>query len=1388
LTLHITPIEGGRALGDFRVQQLLPALQAVHDKINGIAARYVHLVATDEAPSAALRDRLAALLNYGEPYAGPFDGPLIVVTPRLGTVSPWASKATDIAHNCGLALHRVERIVEYRLSVKSTLLGKQPTLTKAQLMQVADLLHDRMLDSVMFDRASAFNLFASLPAAPMAHVDVLRGGKAALLAANTEFGLALADDEMDYLVQAFIQLQRNPTDVELMMFAQANSEHCRHKIFNAAFTIDGVAQPHSLFGMIRHTHQTNPQHMLVAYSDNASVMEGGVVERLSAPSSTEAGLVSYGKQSATQHILMKVETHNHPTAISPFPGAATGAGGEIRDEGATGRGSKPKAGLTGFSVSRINWGQIPINSPSDETQNNWNLTPIYGKPAHLASPLQIMIEGPLGGAAFNNEFGRPNLLGYFREYEQSLRYTVKDAAGSDQAQTEQRGYHKPIMLAGGLGVIDATQTHKVAFPAGTLLIQLGGPGMRIGMGGGAASSMTTGDNAAHLDFDSVQRGNPEIERRAQEVINQCWLMSEANPILAIHDVGAGGLSNAFPELTHDAGRGAVFDLRAVPLEESGLAPKEIWSNESQERYVLAIAHESLELFKALCERERCPFAVVGVATETRQLVVGEVDLPVPGPTPRQASTALSQGSAVATVNSVGVAVDMPMDVLLGKPPKMQRDVTTLQRTFAPVNLTGVALQQAVIDVLSHPTVASKRFLVTIGDRTVGGLTHRDQMVGPWQVPVADCAVTLADFKGFAGEVMAIGERTPLATVNAPASGRMAVAEAITNLLAAPIELDRVKLSANWMAACGEPGEDAALYRTVKTVALELCPALGISIPVGKDSLSMRTQWKDESGQAKKVTSPVSLIVSAFATLADVRGTLTPQLDATQDSALILVDLGHGKNRMGGGILAQTLGQMGDEVPDLDDPQDLVNLVNAVNTLRAQGRILAYHDRSDGGLFASACEMAFAGHVGVALNVDMLVTEGDGIADSRMDWGDAKNWASQVSGRRDELTLKALFSEELGVLLQVRSADRNAVMQVLRDHHLSQHSHVVGKTRPAASTITAGIGAVQVWRDAKSIFSATLADLHQVWDATSWKICRQRDNPACADAEHAAAGEPTDPGLHVHLALPEPTTHPRESVPALMLSRPKVAVLREQGVNSHVEMAYAFTEAGFEAFDVHMTDLQSGRADLADFKGVVACGGFSYGDTLGAGIGWARSITFNPVLADQFKAFFARLDTFGLGVCNGCQMFAELADIIPGAQDWPRFTTNQSERFEARLSMVEVLASPSLFFQGMAGSRLPIAVAHGEGYADFRHRGNPAKAIAAMRFTDNHGVATEAYPFNPNGSPGGLTGVTTADGRFTAMMPHPERVFRNIQMSWTDQDKDSLSPWMQLWINARRWVD
>ena len=1337
MTPSILTFEGGAALSAFRVQQLLPRLQAIHPSIADIGARHVHLVAVEQAPAPAEHERLAALLRYGPAYRGPTEGPLVVVTPRFGTVSPWASKATDIAHNCGLACRRIERITEFRLVLKASpvaavsggLLGRPPQLSPAQWQAVAGLLHDRMTESVLAERGQASGLYREIEAAPMERVDLLGGGRAALVQANERFGLALADDEIDYLLASFGALGRNPSDVELMMFAQANSEHCRHKIFNAAFHIDGAAQEHSLFAMIRHSHRASPQHTVVAYSDNAAVMEGGPVERFLARAGVESA--RYRREAAVQHVLMKVETHNHPTAISPHPGAATGAGGEIRDEGATGRGARPKAGLTGFSVSTL-WPEGPAQD--------------YGRPAHIASALQIMTEGPLGGAAFNNEFGRPNLLGYFREYEQTVGGV-------------RRGYHKPIMIAGGLGSIDAGLTHKLPFPAGTLLVQLGGPGMRIGMGGGAASSMASGANAAELDFDSVQRGNPELQRRAQEVINQCWAAGPDNPILAIHDVGAGGLSNAFPELSHDAGRGARFDLRAIPLEESGLAPKEIWCNESQERYVLAIAPAALAQLRALCERERCPFAVVGTATEERQLVVADAGRETP--------------------------VDMPMEVLLGKPPKMLRDVQSVRRPLAPVDLAGVDLQQAAIAVLAHPTVASKRFLVTIGDRTVGGLSHRDQMVGPWQVPVADCAVTLADYAGFAGEAMAMGERTPLAAIDAPASGRMAVAEAITNLLAAPIELPRVKLSANWMAACGEPGEDAALYETVRAVGMALCPALGISIPVGKDSLSMRSQWQ-HGGAVRKVVSPVSLVVSAFAALADVRGTLTPQLDAREaDSTLVLIDLGRGRNRMGGSILAQTLDQSGDSVPDLDDPQDLVRLVQAVNALRAEGRILAYHDRSDGGLFATVSEMAFAGRVGVALNVDLLVTEGDGIADSRADHGDAKNWAAQVGARRDELTLRALFNEELGVVLQVRTADRDAVLQVLRSHGLGRHSHAIGKTRPPAASLEVGKGALEIWRDTKRVFTASLHDLQQVWDSVSWKICRERDNPVCADAEHAAAGAPDDPGLHAHLGF-DAAADP--AAPFLNLARPRVAILREQGVNSHLEMAYAFTEAGFDAHDVHMTDLQAGRARLADFRGVVACGGFSYGDTLGAGVGWARSILFNPALADQFRQFFARGDSFGLGVCNGCQMFAELADIIPGAEAWPRFTTNKSERFEARLSLVEVLESPSLFFAGMAGSRLPIAVAHGEGYADFAERGDGARAVAALRYVDHQGRATEAYPCNPNGSPGGLTGVTTADGRFTALMPHPERVFRTVQMSFAaGLDVSQPSPWMRLWRNARRFV-
>ncbi len=1356
--------EGGNALSPFRAAALLARLQAALPRVAALAARHVHWAAFDAPPERAQRDRLAALLDYGAPCAAPQTGALVVVMPRLGTVSPWASKASDIARNCGIALRRVERVTEYRLA----LAGGGTALDDDERAGAAALLADRMTESVAFERAAAARLFEPQPAPPLAHVDLLGRGRAALEAANAEFGLALSDDEIDYLVAAFGRLGRNPSDVELMMFAQANSEHCRHKIFNACFTIDGVAMPHSMFDMIRHTEQVAPQHTLVAYSDNAAVMEGRRVQRWLPQRGTDAS--PYGARDEPVHVLMKVETHNHPTAISPFPGAATGAGGEIRDEGATGRGARPKAGLTGFAVSAL---RLP------GTDEPWERGGV-GRPAHIAGALQIMTEGPLGGAAFNNEFGRPNLGGCLRVFEQEVAGVL-------------RGYHKPIMIAGGLGAIGDAQIHKKRFAPGTLLVQLGGPGMRIGMGGGAASSMAAGSNTEALDFDSVQRGNPEMQRRAQEVIDHCWALGEANPILAIHDVGAGGLSNALPELVDGAGLGARFDLATVPLEESGLAPREIWCNESQERYVLALDAAALPLFEQLCARERCPFAVLGVASAEPRLVVesGGLGEGSGGGAGVESGEGDGGGAGIdsAAGGGAGAAggargqrvIDMPMEVLFGKPPRMQRDVARVARREAALDLDGVALEAVARDVLRHPTVASKRFLVTIGDRTVGGLSHRDPMVGPWQVPVADCAVTLADYVGFAGEAMSMGERMPLAALDAPASGRMAVAEAILNLLAAPIELARVKLSANWMAACGEPGEDAALYDTVAAVALELCPALGIGIPVGKDSLSMRTRWS-EGGEARQVTAPVSLVVSAFAALADVRGTLTPQLQtvaaapggaACGDTTLILVDLGGGRRRMGGSMLAQVLGRFGDEVPDLDDPARLKALVAAVNALRAEGRVLAYHDRSDGGLWACVCEMAFAGRLGVSLNVDILVTEGDGIADSRAEFGDSKNWAAQVGERRNRLTLEALFNEELGVVLQVATAQRDAVMAVLRAHGLARHAHAIGKTNAR--------GVLEVWRDTQCRFAAPLAELQQHWDEVSWRIARQRDNPVCADAEHAAAGAADDPGLHRHL------TFDALAAPAVLTARPQVAILREQGVNSQLEMSWAMAAAGFDSYDVHMSDLQHGRVRLESFQGLVAGGGFSYGDTLGAGEGWARSVRFNPLLAEQFAAFFARPDVFALGVCNGCQMLAALAPMIPGAEHWPRFTRNKSEQFEGRLVMVEVLACPSLFFAGMAGSRMPIAVAHGEGCADFAQRGNAARVQRALRFVDHHGRATEAYPFNPNGSPEGLAGVTTADGRFTALMPHPERVVRNVQMSWSGGDVSAPSPWLRMFHNARRWL-
>ncbi len=1334
-------LPGSSALSAFRIHRLLTQLKDIDPAISGISGRFCHFVDSSAELDAGERERLAAMLTYGEPFEGKADGEQFVVIPRFGTISPWASKATDIARNCGMAhIHRIERGVIYTLQLKSGLLGKAKSLDAAKAAEVAALLHDRMTETVVRDPQDAKALFTELEAQPLAYVDVLNGGRTALVGANVELGLALSDDEIDYLNDAFMKAGRNPTDVELMMFAQANSEHCRHKIFNADWTIDGQKQDRSLFAMIRNTHQLQPRGTIVAYSDNSSVIEGADVMRFYPRA--DNGL-SYAPSQEMTHILMKVETHNHPTAISPFPGASTGAGGEIRDEGATGRGAKPKAGLTGFTVSNlmITHAVQPWENARDVNQpvaarSGHGESAITGKPERIASPLQIMIDGPLGGAAFNNEFGRPNLAGYFRTYEQNVGGTVY-------------GYHKPIMIAGGMGSISALHTKKEELPVGSLLIQLGGPGMRIGMGGGAASSMATGANTADLDFDSVQRGNPEMERRAQEVINACWALGAGNPVLSIHDVGAGGLSNAFPELTNDAGRGAVFDLRKIQLEESGLAPKEIWSNESQERYVLGIAPSSLALFRELCERERCPFAVVGIATEERQLRVLDPE-------------------------HDNYPVDMPMEVLLGKPPKMHRDVKREQRDTTPIDLTGITLEQAGERVLKLPTVADKSFLITIGDRSVGAHTVRDQMVGPWQVPVADCAVTTMSHEGYLGEAMSMGERTPLAVIDAPASGRMAVGEALTNIAAAAInDITDIKLSANWMAACGQPGQDAALFDTVKAVGMELCPALGLSIPVGKDSLSMRTTWKDDEGD-KSVMSPVSLIVSAFAPVSDVRSTLTPQLrkDAGETS-LIFIDLGRGKNRMGASALAQVMQQIGNEVPDVDSADDLKGFFNAIQKLNREQMLLAYHDRSDGGLYATLCEMAFAGRAGVTVNLDILVTEGEHASD----WGDSKNWASQVEARRNDLTLRALFAEELGAVIQVRAEQKSDAMNVLREFGLGACSHIIGKLNDR--------DVVEFTRDAKVIYQQKRSALQRFWSETSWRIARLRDNPACADAEYDRILDETDPGM-----TPKITFDLNEDIAAPFIAtgaRPRVAILREQGVNSHVETAYVMHKAGFDAVDVHMSDLIAGRAKLEDFKGLIAVGGFSYGDVLGAGEGWSKTILFNPQLSEQFSGFFHRGDTFGLGICNGCQMMSSLKSIIPGAEHWPKFTRNQSEQFEARFAMAEVLESPSVFFAGMTGTQAPIAVSHGEGFANFAHTGNEQAVNVALRFVDNRGQATETYPFNPNGSPSGITAVTTTDGRFTVMMPHPERVFRTVINSWHPEGWGEDAPWMRMFRNARKWV-
>ena len=1298
-------LNGARALSDFRAARVLAALQRVSSNIEAVSGRFVHFVHASRELTKAEEERLASLLTYGDAAEDVRADLAFMVVPRLGTISPWASKATDIVKNCGIeGVLRVERGTVYSLALKAP-------LTEEEAAQAAGVLHDRMTESVVARDFPAENLFVELEGRPMATVALVEEGRPALERANVEMGLALSPDEIDYLTDAFTKIGRNPTDVELMMFAQANSEHCRHKIFNARWTVDGEEREETLFGMIRRTHKMAPQGTITAYADNAAIFEGAEVTRLypRPGSGNEFGRVFERKDEMT-HTVFKVETHNHPTAISPFPGASTGSGGEIRDEGATGRGARPKAGLCGFTTSNLNLPELPQGFENDsDTVTGEKTDAKYGAPSRIATPLSIMTEGPLGGAAFNNEFGRPNILGYFRTFEANIGGT-------------RYGYHKPIMLAGGIGNIRDDQTKKDVPPAGSLLIVLGGPGMRIGLGGGAASSMTTGSNSEALDFDSVQRGNPEMERRAQEVIDRCWSMGDENPIIAIHDVGAGGLSNAMPELADLSGKGATFDLSKVPVEESGMSPLEIWCNESQERYVIALDAAKIDIFRDFCERERCPFAVLGTITEEADL-----KLTRPEETP---------------------AVDMPMEVLLGKAPRMHRDVAHVETKLSAFKSEGLDLAKAVTDVLRHPTVGSKSFLITIGDRSVGGLVSRDQMVGPWQVPVADCGVTTLGFETNRGEAMSMGERTPIAVIDAAAASRMAVGEALTNIAAADVKLPEVKLSLNWMAACGAKGEDAKLFDAVKG-ASDFCVALGISVPVGKDSLSMRTAWED-NGEKKSVTSPVSLIASAAAPVGDVTLTLTPELRKIP-SVLVLADLGCGRARMGGSILAQVAQRFGDTAPDCEDPAMLARFMGALRTLVNEGAVVAYHDRADGGLAATASEMMFASRLGVKLDLTSLTKDADVFA--------------------------ALFNEELGGLMQVPAEKAARVAEVMREAGLASVCHFVGEVVDDDALTISANGAELARLDR--------ADLQKAWTEVSWQIARGRDNPACADSEFARIERKEDTGLFA-----KTTFDVNEDVAAPMILTgvcPKIAILREQGVNSQTEMAAAFTRAGFDAYDVHMTDLLTGRADLAEFTGLACCGGFSYGDVLGAGGGWAKTILHNDRMVEMFRTFFNREDTFGLGICNGCQMMSHLRDLIPGASHWPEFVRNTSEQFEARLVNVEVLESPSIFFAGMAGSVMPVVNSHGEGRVQFLRPEDAALVKAAARFVDPCGNPTEVYPYNPNGSKGGLTSVTTEDGRFTIMMPHPERSHRAQQLSWHPAEWTDASGWMRMFRNARKWV-
>ncbi len=1268
-------LPGPPALTAFEAVRVAEKLRCIDGSVAAVEASYLYLLLLrKEAESGIDHARLAELLGAGVEVAV---GQCVWIAPRVGTQSPWSSKATDILHNTGFgAIERIERARVVRIVSSNSNDGNVK-----DMHLLAAALHDRMTESVFFESAEELKaLFAPRKQKELGHIDVLGLGGEAIAAADRALGLSLAPDEIEYLVAEFTRLGRNPTDVELYMFAQANSEHCRHKIFNASWTVDGVKQPRSLFQMIRNTNEVSGENVLSAYRDNAAVIRGGRGGRFF-PEPDDA---TYKYHEEDIHILLKVETHNHPTAISPWPGAATGSGGEIRDEGATGRGAKPKAGLCGFTVSNLNLPQAP---------QPWERA--YGRPAHIASPLDIMIEGPLGAAAYNDEFGRPALCGYFRTYEQLSGDTVF-------------GYHKPIMLAGGLGSIRAEHVEKGAMKPGYALVVLGGPAMLIGLGGGAASS-SVGNGNTDLDFASVQRDNAEMERRAQEVIDRCWQRGEENPIAFIHDVGAGGLSNAFPELIKDGGCGGSFDLNAIPRGEAGLSPLETWCNESQERYVLAIAPEYLAAFEAICARERCPFAVIGTAEDEPHLT-------------------LSDGGQKA--------IDLPLQVLFGKPPKMERAFTRTKMAAAPLDLRTVTIADAVERLLRLPTIASKSFLITIGDRSITGMVVQDQMVGPWQVPVADCAVTLGAYETTWGEAMAIGERTPLAAIDAAASARMAVGEVITNMAGAAIDkLGDIKLSANWMAAAGEGQEDQKLYDAVHAVGMEFCPALGMTIPVGKDSMSMKTKWREEDA-TKAVVSPLSLIVSGFAPVSDVRRTLTPQL-REGDASLVLIDLGEGKNRLGGSCLSQVYAQIGDEAPDAPAPEALKAFFHAMQELNREGKLLAYHDRSDGGLFVTLVEMAFAGSMG--LEIDLPVAD-----------------------------VGQLFSEELGAVVQVAQNDVANVLARLHGVHVA--AQVVGRTVVGNEVAIRSGGEI--------IYCNTRTSLQKMWAETSFHIQSLRDNPECALQEFSLLEDAQRPGLSVSAPF---SMAERVNAPFVHAARPQVAILREQGVNGHVEMAAAFDRAGFAAVDVHMSDLLAGRVDLAEFQGLAACGGFSYGDVLGAGSGWAKTILFNDRLKDMFTQYFARQDSFALGVCNGCQMMAQLHEMIPGAASWPRFSRNVSARFEARLCMVEIQESPSLFFEGMAGAHIPIAVAHGEGHVS----GVAADALVGLRYIDTYGKVTEQYPLNPSGSVQGIAGLSSADGRALIVMPHPERMFLGVQHTWTRELKDS--PWQRMFDNARKWV-